>query len=170
MTRSSTLADPAAIAEGTMRSDATIVTAATASAAKPDDREADQDAATELSAAFAPQPPRRHTELLTVWLLLLLDSGATHGYELHRALDAHRLNIDASAVYRALRRLERERCAESGWTGSAAGPRRRSYRLTAKGRRRLDEIAALVGDLHDTFARVRAHTAPLTDVQPTEER
>ena len=172
MTQSSTIADPA---ESPERSDATIVMAATASGATADHREADQDAATDLSSPFAAQPPRRHSELLTAWLLLLLDGGATHCYELHRALERHRLNIDVSAVYRMLRRLERERCVESGWTGSARGPRRRSYRLTAKGRRRLEEIAALLNDLHDTFARVRVHTgtpppANPTVVQPKEER
>ena len=153
-------------------SDATIVTATTACGVKPADREAAQDAATDGSSAFAAQPPRRHSELLTAWLLLLLDAGATHGYQLHQALDAHRLNIDPSAVYRTLRRLERERCAESGWTDSTHGPRRRSYRLTAKGRRRLDEIAALLGDLHDTFARVRAHTRTphAADAQPPKEQ
>lgn len=170
-----TLADPPETREGTIGSDATIVTAATASAAKPADREPDRDAATDVSSPFAAQPPRRHTELLTAWLLLLLDAGGTHGYQLHRALEAQRLNIDPSAVYRTLRRLERERCVESCWTDSAAGPRRRSYRLTAEGRRALDEIAARLGDLHDTFPRVRAHTrtphaANPTDAQPPKEK
>ncbi len=91
-------------------------------------------------------------------MLLLLDSGATYGYELRRELDAHRLKIDPSVLYRTLRKLESDGWVESRWMNSVAGPRRRFYRLTAKGRRKLEEIAALITtirDVHDAF--VHAH-------------
>ena len=107
-----------------------------------------------------PQPRslRPHRELTTAWLLLLLDSGASYGYEMRRELDAHQLSVDPSVVYRTLRKLERDGWVASRWMQSAAGPRRRFYRLTAKGRRSLDEIAALITeirDLNDMF--VQAH-------------
>ena len=43
---------------------------------------------------------------------------------------------------------------------SEAGPQRRLYRLTATGRRNLDEFAALIRDLRDVNdSFVRAHEA-----------
>ena len=95
---------------------------------------------------------------MTAWLLLLLEAGASYGYELRRAFDAHGLDVDPSSLYRTLRKLERDGWVESRWLQSAAGPRRRLYRLTARGRRNLDEIAALITsirDVNDSF--VRAH-------------
>lgn len=86
---------------------------------------------------------------MTAWLLLLLESGASYGYELRRALGAHRLAVDASVLYRRLRQLENDGWIESRWMQPAAGPRRRFYRLTASGRRNLDEIAALIKDIRD---------------------
>jgi len=97
-------------------------------------------------------------ELLTAWLLLLLDSGATHGYEMARQLEAQCLHVDVSYVYRTLRKLERDGYADSQWTESAIGPRRRLYRLNAVGRSKLlqsAELIAAVRDLHERF--LQAH-------------
>ncbi len=109
----------------------------------------------------SPPPPavRPDKELLTGWLLLLLDRGATYGYKLRGELDAQGLDTDPGTVYRVLRRLERDGLVQSRWMGSVAGPRRRFYRLTAKGRRLLDDIAELittVRDSHDAFVRAYA--------------
>lgn len=106
-----------------------------------------------------PTPPpavRPDKELLTGWLLLLLERGATYGYKLRGELDAQGLDTDPGTVYRVLRRLERDGLVQSRWMGSVAGPRRRFYRLTPKGRRLLDDIAELittVRDSHDAFVR-----------------
>jgi len=97
---------------------------------------------------------------MTAWLLLLLDTGASYGYELRRELDAHRLLVDPSVLYRSLRKLERDGSVESRWMKSDAGPRRRFYRLTAKGRRELDDIAALIveiRDVNDMFVLAHDH-------------
>ncbi|HTN23488.1 MAG TPA: PadR family transcriptional regulator [Solirubrobacteraceae bacterium] len=91
---------------------------------------------------------------MTAWLLLLVGRGAAHGYELHGQLDARGLAADPSAVYRVLRRLERDGCVASDWTPPVAGPRRRRYELTARGRVDLDEITrriAATRDLNDAF-------------------
>lgn len=114
----------------------------------------------------SPTPPavRPDKELLTGWLLLLLEGGATYGYKLRGELDAQRLDIDPGTVYRVLRKLERDGLVQSRWMGSVAGPRRRFYRLTAKGRRLLDDIAGLVRavrDSHDAF--VNAYEATSAD-------
>ena len=108
----------------------------------------------------APAPPtaqgalRPHKELLAGWLLLHLDAGATYGYDLQRTFRAQRLSPDAGAMYRMLRRLEADKWVQSRWLRPAAGPSRRFYRLTGRGRRNLDEIALLIeriGNAHDSY-------------------
>lgn len=106
------------------------------------------------------RPVRRpRDELVIAWLLLLLDRGPTYGYELCRELNAVSIGIDSSALYRTLRRLEGERLVSSRWTSSSRGPRRRSYVITLKGRRRLDELAEIIRsarDVHDSFLEAHA--------------
>jgi DNA-binding PadR family transcriptional regulator len=45
---------------------------------------------------------------------------------------------DPGHVYRALRSLERDRMVRSSWAPSSAGPARRVYQLTARGRAAID--------------------------------
>ena len=92
-------------------------------------------------------------QIRTAWLLLLLDDHASYGYELRRQLAWHRLSIDSAGVYRLLRQLERDGWVESRWMRPVGGPRRRLYRLTAEGRRNLDEIAGVVDELRDSHER-----------------
>ena len=102
----------------------------------------------------AQRPLRPHRELLIGWLLLSLDAGATYGYDLRRVFDAHRLSPDRGAMYRMLRQLEADKWVQSRWMSPAAGPRRRFYRLTGRGRRNLDEIARLsaaIRDAHEAY-------------------
>lgn len=92
-------------------------------------------------------------ELLAGWLLLLLlDAEMSYGYGLRRALDEHEVSADPGAMYRVLRRLEREGGVRSGWARSAAGPRRRVYRLTDDGRRRLAELASSIAAAREGHA------------------
>ena len=110
-------------------------------------------------ASPSPEALRPDRELLTAWLLLLLDSGATYGYDLRRELRAHQLEVDAGTVYRRLRRLEKDGWVQSRWMGSLAGPQRRFYRVTPSGRRMLDAIAGLIAairDSHDAFLQAYA--------------
>lgn len=110
-----------------------------------------------------PQPSR---ELLTAWLLLLLDRQASHGYELRRQLEAHGVPAESGAMYRALRKLDEEGFTASRWAQSAAGPRRRHYELTAKGRRELAQLAEAITvkrDVHSAFLMV--HEADAATVQ-----
>lgn len=106
------------------------------------------------------QSLRPHKELLAGWLLLHLDAGATYGYDLRRAFDAQRLSPDPTALYRMLRRLEADGWVQSRWMQPRAGPRRRFYRLTTRGRRNLDEIARLIAairDSHDRYLQAYEH-------------
>ena len=107
------------------------------------------------SASSSKQPAvRPHKELLVGWLLLHLDAGATYGYDLRREFEAHQLTPDGSTIYRMLRRLEADKWIQSRWMKPVAGPRRRFYRVTQRGRRNLDAIAHLleaIRDQHDRY-------------------
>jgi PadR family transcriptional regulator, regulatory protein PadR len=74
-------------------------------------------------------------------LLALLAERTMYGYELVAALrerSAAVIDLPEGTVYPALRRLEREGWIAGSWVETAAGPRRRYYELTAKGRRSLE--------------------------------
>ena len=101
------------------------------------------------------QPSR---ELLTAWLLLLLEDQAVHGYELRRRLETYGVTTEPGALYRMLRKLESDGCAASSWAKSAAGPQRRLYQVTAKGRRELEQLVGTITaarDIHAAF--LQAH-------------
>jgi PadR family transcriptional regulator PadR len=76
-------------------------------------------------------------------LLLVLQRGKSHGYELKDELGPFGMgNVNPSLVYRALRDMEEDGLVRSEWdTESAAGPARRVYELTREGRERLSEWA-----------------------------
>ena len=77
-------------------------------------------------------------------LLLLLRERAAHGYELLDALPAltGESRVDMGNLYRVLRALEEDGLVTSRWEAGAPGPAKRTYELTAEGRRLLDEWAA----------------------------
>lgn len=100
-------------------------------------------------------------DLLAAWLLLLLDRGPSYGYGLRQALDHEHVRADAGAMYRVLRDLERDTWLASRWTRSVAGPRRRLYRLTAAGRRRLEALGTATVATCDRYAAfLRAYEQP----------
>lgn len=73
-------------------------------------------------------------------LLLLLAEGPSHGYELLEQV--RRMGIkgaEPGGLYRYLRAMEKEEMVSSWWEPSQAGPARRTYVLTEKGRRGLNE-------------------------------
>jgi DNA-binding PadR family transcriptional regulator len=77
-----------------------------------------------------------HLDLL---LLAVLAHGAAHGYGLVEALRQRSdgaFDLGEGTMYPALYRLERERLVTSRWR-VVDGRRRRVYRLTPKGERRL---------------------------------
>lgn len=92
-------------------------------------------------------------ELFTAWLLLLLDeAGRSYGYGLRRALHDRNIDTDRSALYRLLRALESDSWLQSEWIPPTDGPQRRSYRLTAEGRRNLDKLVAVITADRDALA------------------
>lgn len=79
---------------------------------------------------------RGHLDAL---VLAVLEGSPLHGYAIMEALQAQtggRLALPTGTLYPALRRLERAGHVESDWS-TVSGRRRRTYRLTAAGRRAL---------------------------------
>ncbi len=80
------------------------------------------------------------------FVMVLLASGATHGYAIVGELAQLGMTngpIDVGQVYRSLRDLEEAGQVESSWT-TGSGPARRDYSLTAAGYGALDEWAAVM--------------------------
>ena len=89
-------------------------------------------------------------------LLLLLRERPAHGYELLEALPEviGESRVDMGNLYRVLRALEEDGLVTSRWEAGEPGPAKRTYELTASGRRLLDEWAAALQrsrDRIDTF-------------------
>ncbi|HEX4144047.1 MAG TPA: helix-turn-helix transcriptional regulator [Pirellulales bacterium] len=91
-------------------------------------------------AAISGDHLRGHLEGL---ILAALERGTAHGWDIWRSLEAAgggALALKEGSLYPALYRLERQGLVAARWetaTVDRPGPRRRVYRLTAKGRRRL---------------------------------
>src|SRR5688500_6806919 len=85
---------------------------------------------------------RGHLESL---ILSSLERGEAHGFDILRRLEAAgcgALRLKEGSLYPALYRLEGAGLVRAEWEAGASerrGPRRRIYRLTAKGTRRLAE-------------------------------
>ena len=82
-------------------------------------------------------------------LLLILEQGQNHGYDMIAALEPLGMgHVNPSLVYRALRDMEEQHLVESEWdTETSAGPARRVYRLTQQGSQHLEQW---VQDLRET--------------------
>ena len=92
---------------------------------------------------------RRAVRFVEPTLLLLLHYGPAHGYTLIEQLGEYGLaDFDPSAVYRALRGMEKRGWVLSSWEEEQTqGPPRRVYRLTTLG----DEVLGRwTQDLQDT--------------------
>ncbi|SRR6266849_1937200 len=106
-------------------------------------------------------------------LLLLLD-GPAHGYDLLARLGdvfprAGGLP-DSGSFYRVLRSLEREGAVTSSWETAKAGPAKRVYSITPKGRERLDAWSRAVQQDMRAMRRFLAGYRKATDrTPPTKE-
>jgi PadR family transcriptional regulator len=86
-------------------------------------------------------------------LLLLLRERPLHGYELlERIPELGEGRVDIGNLYRLLRRLEDEGLVRSEWSADLPGPAKRTYELTAEGRRLLDRWAEALGEAQQTIA------------------
>jgi poly-beta-hydroxybutyrate-responsive repressor len=99
--------------------------------------------------------------LLHPFLLLLIFERPGHGYELIDRLTCLGVpDVEPGHVYRVLRSLERDRLLVSDWVTAGAGPARRRYELTARGRAdleawtsRLSQLDHVIDTCLDRWAR-----------------
>jgi DNA-binding PadR family transcriptional regulator len=78
---------------------------------------------------------------LDVLLMAALEEGPRHGYAVKEQLrtgSGGRFDLPTGTIYPALHRLERAGLINGSWS-TVDGRRRRTYRLTAAGRRRLQD-------------------------------
>ena len=91
-----------------------------------------------------------------VILLLLLQKGEAHGYELANELPKYALTdaeVETAALYRTLRTLEQNGNVTSRWDTSSNGPARRAYRLTDEGEEHMHEWVAVLGHMSNSMTR-----------------
>lgn len=78
-------------------------------------------------------------KLIQPAILVVLAAGPLHGYRLAERIGQMPMfggqQPDASGVYRLLRLMERKQLVAAAWDLSQRGPAKRSYRITAAGRR-----------------------------------
>jgi PadR family transcriptional regulator len=87
-------------------------------------------------------PPALPRNFLRPCILLLLREHPAHGYELLDRLRPFGFDgSDPGALYRALRRLERDSLVCSAWEKSSTGPDRRIYEISRKGAEELHRQA-----------------------------
>ncbi|MGH3040141.1 MAG: PadR family transcriptional regulator [Gaiellaceae bacterium] len=88
-------------------------------------------------------------------VLALLASEERYGFDLVRGLaDVDGMVTSEGTIYPLLSRLRRDGLVESTWQESPSGPPRRYYRVTAAGRRALDDFKrewSRFRDAVDTF-------------------
>ena len=87
-------------------------------------------------------------------LLLLLRERPLHGYELLERIPELGVEgrVDIGNLYRLLRSLEQEALVRSEWSADLPGPAKRTYELTAEGRRLLDHWAEALGRAQTTIS------------------
>jgi PadR family transcriptional regulator, regulatory protein PadR len=76
-------------------------------------------------------------------VLTVLAEGPRHGYEIAKRIREDTdgvLTFDVAALYPLLYAMETRGWLEASWEETASGRRRRCYRLTADGRRRLQPL------------------------------
>lgn len=91
-----------------------------------------------------------------VVLFLLAKKGSSYGYDLSGEVPKYALTdaeIERAALYRVLRQLEGNGHVSSRWDIDGAGPARRVYKITAKGRRHLEEWATVLEQLSVSMSR-----------------
>ena len=78
-------------------------------------------------------------------ILSVLENGALHGYELARRIEEQTrgsLRFTLAALYPMLYRMEQRGWIRGSWETSSNGRRRRCYRVTTTGRKKVSPVSA----------------------------
>lgn len=95
--------------------------------------------------------------MLDMLVMRAVQDEALHGYALvHRLrlISGNRLEIPQGSLYPALHRLEHRGLLKSEWAATQTGREAKFYRLTAKGRKRLESEVAEWQELSRAIALV----------------
>ncbi len=107
-------------------------------------------------------------------MLLLRQKGEAHGYELANDLPRYALTdaeVEAAALYRTLRTLERNGNVTSRWDTGNSGPARRLYRLTPEGKEHLRDWVAVLTHMSESMTNfLRAAQSSRTSVRKRAKR
>jgi PadR family transcriptional regulator, regulatory protein PadR len=98
---------------------------------------------------------KRGTAELAV--LSVLENGALHGYEIARRIQQETkgaLRFTLAALYPMLYRLEKQKLISGAWETSQNGRRRRCYRLTAAGKKKLVPLRTAWSELFAALHRL----------------
>ena len=98
---------------------------------------------------------KRGTAELAV--LSVLEDGPLHGYEMARRIERQTkgaLRFTLAALYPMLYRMEQRRWIRGSWQVSQSGRRRRRYRLTAEGKKKLSPIRQEWAELFHALRRL----------------
>jgi PadR family transcriptional regulator PadR len=88
-------------------------------------------------------------------ILSVLENGPLHGYEMARRIEEQTkgaLCFSLAALYPMLYRMEQRRWIRGSWETSSNGRRRRCYRLTPAGRKKLSPLR---DEWRELFAALR---------------
>lgn len=80
--------------------------------------------------------------VLEFCVLAILQTEESYGFDIVREMSAGELLTSEGTIYPLLSRLRRQQMVTTTWRESDAGPPRRYYRITDRGRRALDAFAA----------------------------
>jgi PadR family transcriptional regulator PadR len=98
---------------------------------------------------------KRGTAELAV--LSVLESGALHGYEMARRIEQQTkgaLRFTLAALYPMLYRMEQRGWIRGAWETSNNGRRKRCYRLTAAGKKKLSPLRKEWAELFEALRRL----------------
>jgi PadR family transcriptional regulator PadR len=98
---------------------------------------------------------KRGTAELAV--LSVLEEGPLHGYEMARRIDEQTrgaLRFTLASLYPLLYRMEKRGWVRGAWEMSESGRRRRCYRLTSAGKKKLAPIRAEWNELFRALKRL----------------
>jgi DNA-binding PadR family transcriptional regulator len=90
-------------------------------------------------------------------ILSVLRDGSLHGYELAHRIEVQTkgaLSFSLAALYPMLYRMEQRRWLRGTWETSSNGRRRRCYRLTPKGKKKLQPLRAEWSELFSALRRL----------------
>lgn len=90
-------------------------------------------------------------------ILSVLEEGPLHGYQLARRIEAQTqgaLRFTLAALYPMLYRMEQRRWIRGNWETSGNGRRRRCYRLTPLGKKKLSPLRAEWSELFSALRRL----------------